>query len=675
MSVATLGYGRTNALYGRQRNTSVVSTNGSCSIVKGWKSKGSDSSRPRALQVRNGHDQFFIVKSLASSMQLSEFGFVDSVALRFDSWLNKQSQGGADCKRNTRSNNKGLRILNSAKCGRRAAYELNEVDKNINSSVEPFIVEVEPVAVFNSKELFVARDLFHFESLVAVVVEKAGSLVEPESYALDSCSRSSLSGYLSCGDSNATTGGLTVTPSIIKRNIVQYFPRFDADDFLHSGLQKHSQSLSAIAVCQNGNIASCQGGGENLNGPLRYITLGICVGDFVSSAGSDFSLFGRLLNALSPFFVLLSRVEASKKCYEEKKNQNFTCISHEATKVVICNQFEYITEANRGISECATSILLHSQADSCYAFPKPSQSCVGHSLQKTEGGCGSLLHGGDKPHPARFAAFSFVAPVMAARMGGRKPCRFGLRRARSSTPVRAAAQCGSWSAVVLKAQLEAIMANTTLGNCAQTTPFNFQNHAIRLVIRNDEPWFVATDVCEALGYINPSKAVADHLDSDERSHEQLDRTRMGSKAIIINESGLYALVLRSRKPEARKFAKWVTGEVLPTIRKSGGYSNAPVQKVSEHEVLFTFICELIDSGRFGFDQISGIAHKSNGRLLEMIDQAVISDKVRAIRSQIHGLNLAELHQVAELSGSLAMCEAAVIRKNGKTSEQLMEARR
>lgn len=104
--------------------------------------------------------------------------------------------------------------------------------------------------------------------------------------------------------------------------------------------------------------------------------------------------------------------------------------------------------------------------------------------------------------------------------------------------------------------------------------FNFGNHPVRIVMRAEEPWFVASDICAALGYANTSKAVADHLDADERSNEQLDRSRMGSKSVIINESGLYALVLRSRKPEARRFAKWVTGEVLPSIRKTGQYVKA-----------------------------------------------------------------------------------------------------
>lgn len=118
------------------------------------------------------------------------------------------------------------------------------------------------------------------------------------------------------------------------------------------------------------------------------------------------------------------------------------------------------------------------------------------------------------------------------------------------------------------------MAKASLCASAQSSifSFGFGSHAVRVIIRGDEPWFVATDICAALDYKNTSKAVADHLDDDERSNEQLDRSRMGSKAVIINESGLYALVLRSRKPEARKFAKWVTGEVLPSIRKTGRYS-------------------------------------------------------------------------------------------------------
>lgn len=109
---------------------------------------------------------------------------------------------------------------------------------------------------------------------------------------------------------------------------------------------------------------------------------------------------------------------------------------------------------------------------------------------------------------------------------------------------------------------------------ADITYFTFGTHAIRVITRDNQPWFVATDVCEALGYTNTSKAVGDHLDPDERSSAVVPRTpndSLGVPTNLISESGLYALVLRSRKPEARKFAKWVTSEVLPSIRQKGSY--------------------------------------------------------------------------------------------------------
>lgn len=113
---------------------------------------------------------------------------------------------------------------------------------------------------------------------------------------------------------------------------------------------------------------------------------------------------------------------------------------------------------------------------------------------------------------------------------------------------------------------------------ADITPFNFGTHAVRVITRNNQPWFVAIDVCNALGYVNSRKAIADHLEEDEKATVTNSDGRAGNGAqqfTIISESGLYALVLRSRKPEARKFAKWVTSEVLPSIRQTGGYAKQP----------------------------------------------------------------------------------------------------
>ena len=101
---------------------------------------------------------------------------------------------------------------------------------------------------------------------------------------------------------------------------------------------------------------------------------------------------------------------------------------------------------------------------------------------------------------------------------------------------------------------------------------------IRVTEVNGEPMFSASDVCDVLGYTNPSKAISDHVDEDERYNESLER---GGKMLFISESGLYALILRSNKPNAKPFRKWVTSEVLPSIRKTGGYTMALPKTYSE----------------------------------------------------------------------------------------------
>jgi len=115
--------------------------------------------------------------------------------------------------------------------------------------------------------------------------------------------------------------------------------------------------------------------------------------------------------------------------------------------------------------------------------------------------------------------------------------------------------------------------------------FQFKNSDVRtLTDEAGEPWFVAKDVCEALGYSNPSKTISDHLDDDERSNVLLDR---GGSLGIINESGLYTLIIRSNKPEAKQFRKWVTSEVLPAIRKTGSYTMGKSVEIMEGNYEYT----------------------------------------------------------------------------------------
>nr|DAT17982.1 MAG TPA: repressor domain protein [Caudoviricetes sp.] len=91
---------------------------------------------------------------------------------------------------------------------------------------------------------------------------------------------------------------------------------------------------------------------------------------------------------------------------------------------------------------------------------------------------------------------------------------------------------------------------------------------IRMVEEKGEPWFVLADLCKVLELSNPSK-VAQRLDEDERSNFKLGRQGYG---VVVNESGMYAVILRSDKPQAKPFRKWVTSEVLPSIRKTGNYT-------------------------------------------------------------------------------------------------------
>ena len=97
--------------------------------------------------------------------------------------------------------------------------------------------------------------------------------------------------------------------------------------------------------------------------------------------------------------------------------------------------------------------------------------------------------------------------------------------------------------------------------------FNYENANVRTTVRNGEFWFVLKDVCDVLGLSNPTSVLL-RLDEDERSKLNLGRQGMTN---ITNESGLYKVILRSDKPEAKKFMRWITHEVLPTIRKHGAY--------------------------------------------------------------------------------------------------------
>lgn len=106
--------------------------------------------------------------------------------------------------------------------------------------------------------------------------------------------------------------------------------------------------------------------------------------------------------------------------------------------------------------------------------------------------------------------------------------------------------------------------------------------SVRAVSVNDEPYFVGKDVAEILGYERPTDAVRKRVDPDDRGVAKMETPSGVQEMTIINESGLYSLILSSKLPKAKEFKRWVTAEVLPAIRKTGGYVNDTAQFVENY---------------------------------------------------------------------------------------------
>lgn len=117
----------------------------------------------------------------------------------------------------------------------------------------------------------------------------------------------------------------------------------------------------------------------------------------------------------------------------------------------------------------------------------------------------------------------------------------------------------------------------------RTFQFSVTSQKVRSFLINSNPWFIAKDVCDVLGLADTNMSLA-KLDDDEKLTQKVFGSGQNRKMWMINESGLYALILRSNKPEAKAFRKWVTGEVLPALRKSGYYGVRPSDRSDYQDV-------------------------------------------------------------------------------------------
>lgn len=114
---------------------------------------------------------------------------------------------------------------------------------------------------------------------------------------------------------------------------------------------------------------------------------------------------------------------------------------------------------------------------------------------------------------------------------------------------------------------------------------NSEFGSVRVVMKGEEPWFVGKDVAEILGYSNPNEAIMDHIDEEDKLNSKTLSScnlNLGQRGgWLVNESGVYSLIISSKRPSAKKFKRWVTSEVLPSIRKHGGYLYGQEQMTDE----------------------------------------------------------------------------------------------
>ena len=198
----------------------------------------------------------------------------------------------------------------------------------------------------------------------------------------------------------------------------------------------------------------------------------------------------------------------------------------------------------------------------------------------------------------------------------------------------------------------------------QLSTFNFENQSIRALVINNEPWFVAKDLCDTLGITNPSKAIL-NLDDDEKMISTDSNLKLGSAGngaqslALVSESGMYTLILRCRDAVKKgsiphRFRKWVTAEVLPAIRKTGKYEgkttaddrtglrNAVNMLVSKKGLIYSDAYHLIHQ-RFNVESIEDLTLEQLPQAVEYVHRIVLEGEliIEEVKESGIDLNLSE----------------------------------
>lgn len=184
-----------------------------------------------------------------------------------------------------------------------------------------------------------------------------------------------------------------------------------------------------------------------------------------------------------------------------------------------------------------------------------------------------------------------------------------------------------------------------MSNQSQLSTFSFESNSIRTLAIDNEPWFVAKDLCDTLGIKNPTQAL-ENLDEDERSMFNIGRSKVhggGGEVNIVSESGMYTLILRCRDAVKKgsiphRFRKWVTAEVLPTIRKTGKYEskttaddrtglrNAVNMLVSKKGLIYSDAYHLVHQ-RFNVESIEDLTLEQLSQAVEYVHRIVLEGEL------------------------------------------------
>lgn len=157
--------------------------------------------------------------------------------------------------------------------------------------------------------------------------------------------------------------------------------------------------------------------------------------------------------------------------------------------------------------------------------------------------------------------------------------------------------------------------------------FNFENQQVRTLEIDEKPYFVGKDVATILGYSNTKDALAKHVDIEDKLGSQIATSGQRRKMTVINESGLYSLILSSKMPNAKKFKRWVTSEVLPTIRKHGIYMTDQKAYDITHDQTGATLADLLQQAA---DQLKA----KDIQIAEMKPKAILADAITTSETSI-----------------------------------------